>query len=161
MNESANEEDIEIQIEAIFSKRLNDMIGECQFPQQKILQADDLKTAIPEEISQTNFDSTKEPNSQGLFSSIVQNREGNSLTHFKLHQFWTGNNAFCWKGKFLNGLKKPSFQSRTTLFLIISSFTLYLLFPGSFLYDKISPVMAMATFYLFILTVFFYCMTFA
>lgn len=153
-----DEIDVEVDLEAIHSKRRRDL-----FENDEFLQTDRNipKSEDDEEADQTRFDSDKIRNPiEELLKHSNTRTDSGSLSNYRLYHYWKGNNNFCLDGKFLNGLKQRSLKSRVTLLLIVLSFCIYLIFPAFYLYDKISPFITLLTIYTFILTIFFYFMTF-
>ena len=108
--------------------------------------------AINEDISLSPINEEK----NSMFEKRIE-----EILEFRLFQFWPGNNSFCLEGKMLNGQQKPSNQKRISVILVMLIFLVYLLFPASHLYEKISPYLTLVTIYMFILTVFFYFLTYA
>lgn len=155
-----NDEEIEVEVdlEAIHSKRRRALFDlddtqdfkdtDCDIHFNNILKESELHRSV-----------SVNPIKQ-LLRRPANQPSGDNTTNYRLYHFWRGNNDFCLEGKFLNGLKKRSFKSRLTFMLILVSFMIYLIFPAFYLYDKISPFITLLTVYTFLLTTFFYFMTF-
>lgn len=159
MNElEDDEQDLDIHIEAVFSKRRKAFCGSEEEAGEEEITASQTGTSLNMVLSQ--LEASQRELQKGI-SDLLESKESRSkFSKYKLYELWTGNNVFCLEGKLLNGLKQKSFQSRITLFLIISSFLIFMIFPAYYLYDKISPFMVMITIYMFLMTMFFYCMTY-
>ena len=148
---------MEIDFEAVFSKRKHGMF-DCSQECTEGQTASQTGTSLNLSLDQVK--ASQDELSKGISELMDTKSSKMRPSNYRLYQLWNGNNVFCLNGKLLNGLKQKSLQSRTTLLLIVSSFLIYMMFPAFYLYDKISPYLALITIYMFILTMFFYCMTF-
>lgn len=154
---NTTDQDMEINFEAVFSKRRHAMF-DCIDDYNDSQTASQTGRSLNLSLDQVKIG--QDELSRGI-SELSDNKcMKNKVSSYRLYQMWNGNNVFCLNGKMLNGLKQKSLQSRTTLLLIVGSFLIYMVFPAFYLYDKISPYLALLTIYMFILTMFFYCMTF-
>lgn len=79
---------------------------------------------------------------------------------YRMYQFWTGRNTFCFEGRFFNGLKRSSAYRKTSICIVLLSFAIYMTFPAFHLYQKISPYLTLLTVYMFVVTLFFYILTY-
>ena len=156
MNDS--ELDVEVDLEAIHSKRRKAFFDNEEEidPKNNLFDSTGIFASHGPIVTE---DGTRNP-IEDLLNNPIHRPNGYSTTGYKLYHFWKGNNNFWLDGKFLNGLKKKSLKSRMALVLILASFCIYLIFPAFYLYDKISPFITLLTIYTFMLTMYFYFMTF-
>lgn len=97
--------------------------------------------------------------SECRFEEEEQTNHRVEITNYKLHDFWLGNNKFCFDGRCIFGIKNTSNQKKGCLFGVLIIFTIYVTIPAFHIYERISPVLTLVTIYMFVLTVFFYAMT--
>ena len=79
--------------------------------------------------------------------------------NYRLHEFWRGNNEFCWDGRFLSGLRRTSAKKTLTLAFVLLLLACYLALPLPYLFTKVSRILALMPVYMLLITVFFYVLT--